>query len=288
MMSRTALFLLEATATMGVAAVGCEHPGHPGAKLKNWIMSFVDNHKSRLEAIESKRRPRFTPSVMLAGILLGAMAAGLVMPIERWVTQLGELLGAQGMIGVAVYCILFVICAVTFVPAAPLCFMAGFLWGPWGILLAWSCLMAAASTALPAVRSLLRGPTESILSARPRLHMFREVIEEESWRAVLLLRFSGAAPFGLQNLIVAATRIRLVPYFAATAVGVVPNVLLYAGSGAFGRAAVEGHQFLRVTLLALSICGAVLLIGIAGTKMRARLMTTGMANRDASAAQLEL
>jgi uncharacterized membrane protein YdjX (TVP38/TMEM64 family) len=211
-------------------------------------------------------------SVLVIGMLLGAMAAGLVMPTERWVTLLGGLLGDQGLLGVAVYGVLFVICALTFVPATPLCFMAGFLWGPWGILLAWSCLMAAASTALPAARHLLRGPTELILSARPRLHMFREVIEEESWRAVLLLRLSGAAPFGLQNLIVAATRIRLLPYFAATTVGVVPNVVLYAGSGAFGRAALEGHQFLRVTVLALSICGAILLIGIAGTKMRVRLM----------------
>src|SRR4051794_39730663 len=222
--------------------------------------------------MESKRRPGVATSVLVTVMLLGVIATGLVMPIERWVTYLGGLLGDLGLLGVAVYGVLFVICALTFVPAAPLCFMAGFLCGPWGILLAWSCLIAAASTALPAARYLLQGPTELILSARPRLHMFREVIEEESWRAVLLLRLSGAAPFGLQNLIVAATRIRLLPYLAATTVGVAPNVVLYAGSGAFGRAAVEGHQFLRVTVLALSIVGAMLLVAIAGTKMRVRLM----------------
>jgi uncharacterized membrane protein YdjX (TVP38/TMEM64 family) len=237
------------------------------------LWAFVDNRRCAVEPMQSKRRPRVTTSLVVAGVLLGTMAAGLVMPVERWVTQLGGLLGDQGLLGVAVYSVLFVICALTFVPAAPLCFMAGFLWGSWGILLAWACLIAAASTALPAARYLLQGPTDSILNARPRLHIFKEVIEEESWRAVLLLRLSGAAPFGLQNLIVAATRIRLLPYLAATMVGVVPNVVLYAGSGAFGRAAVEGHQFLRVTVLSLSICGAILLIGIAGTKMRVRLMT---------------
>jgi uncharacterized membrane protein YdjX (TVP38/TMEM64 family) len=220
----------------------------------------------------SKPRPGVATAVLVSGIFLCAIATGLVIPIERWLTYLGGPLGDQGLLGVAVYGVLFVICALTFVPAAPLCFMAGFLCGPWGILLAWSCLMAAASTALPAARYLLQGPTDSILNARPRLHIFREVIEEESWRAVLLLRLSGAAPFGLQNLIVAATRIRLLPYLAATTVGVLPNVVLYAGSGAFGRAAVEGHQFLRVTVLASSICGAMLLIAIAGKKMRVRLM----------------
>ena len=129
--------------------------------------------------------------------------------------------------------------------------------------------MAAANTALPAARRLLGAPTKSILNARPRLHMFREVIEEESWRAVLLLRLSMPEGFGLQNLIIAATRIRLLPYLAATAVGVVPNVILYAGSGDhLAEAAVEGHQYLRVTILASSICGAILLIAIAGTKLR--------------------
>ena len=109
--------------------------------------------------METKRLPGIAASVVVTGMLLGATAAGLVMPIERWVTQLGGLLGEQGLLGVAVYGLLFVICALTFVPAAPLCFMAGFLWGPWGILLAWSCLMAAANTALPAARHLLRAPT---------------------------------------------------------------------------------------------------------------------------------
>ena len=56
-----------------------------------------------LEPMETKRLPGIAASVVVTGMLLGATAAGLVMPIERWVTQLGGLLGQQGLLGVAVY-----------------------------------------------------------------------------------------------------------------------------------------------------------------------------------------
>src|SRR5215204_180874 len=105
--------------------------------------------------MKSRHRPGVATSVVVTGMLLGAIGAGLALPIEWWVTHLGGLLGDPGLLGVTAYAVLFVICALTFVPAAPLCFMAGFFYGPWGILLAWSCLMAAASTALPLARHLL-------------------------------------------------------------------------------------------------------------------------------------
>jgi hypothetical protein len=45
---------------------------------------------------------------------------------ERWARSWEGCSADQGLLGVAVYGLLVVICALTFLPAAPLCFMAGF------------------------------------------------------------------------------------------------------------------------------------------------------------------
>jgi uncharacterized membrane protein YdjX (TVP38/TMEM64 family) len=67
-----------------------------------------------------------------------------------------------------------------------------------------------------------------------------EVIDEEGWRMVLLVRVSGIVPFGLQNYIFGVTRLAFLPYLLATSVGVLPSILLYGGLGAVGNVAADG------------------------------------------------
>ena len=183
--------------------------------------------------METKRLPGVAASVVVTGMLLGATAAGLVMPIDmghaagRAAWRTGP--ARSGCLRSPVRDLRPYLCA-----RCSALLYGRFSLGSWGILLAWSCLMAAANTALPAARHLLRAPTGSLLSARPRLHMFRRSSKRRAGA-----RFSCSASAGLRllafKLIIAATRIRLLPYLAATAVGVVPNVILYAGSGAFDQ-----------------------------------------------------
>ena len=218
-------------------------------------------------------------AVSLALVL--AMVAAIHLPIDGWITAAGGRLLQHGPAGVAAYCVLFVLCAVALVPTFPLSFAAGLLYGPWGLVLAWFCIMLASALSLPIMRHLLGELVDTVLSGRPRLRLVSEVISDEGWRAVLLLRLSGGAPLGLQNCILAATKIRYLPYLLATAVGVLPGVALSAGSGAFGRAAVEMGDVGRAGFLAVGVLAAITLVSVSAAKVRARLALTHVAARSA-------
>lgn len=90
---------------------------------------------------------------------------------------------------------------------------------------------------------------------------------------VLLVRVSGFVPFGLQNYALGATRVAFRPYLLATALGVLPSILVYASVGAFGQATLRGGD-VRVwqkVLLALGALASLTLVVMAARKVRSRL-----------------
>lgn len=211
-------------------------------------------------------------SVAIGVFVAGLAAAAALLPVAAWLDALGTSLRGAGLPGAMLFVLVYVAGVTLFVPAWTFSIAAGLLYGVWGIPLAWFAMMVAACVALPLTRALGR-PVRSAIGRRRRLRRVAGAIDREGWRMVLLVRVSGIVPFGVQNCVFGITRIRLLPYGAATAVGVLPGVLLHAGAGAFGQATLAGPEAgaVRVAVLGTSVLAALALVFLTVRRIRARL-----------------
>ncbi len=193
--------------------------------------------------------------------------------MTEWLSALTARLGDYGPLGAALFGGMYVGAVMLLVPAWTFSLAAGLLYGLWGLPLSWLSMMAAASIAFPLSRGALAGPVAAALDQRPRLRLVAEVIDQEGWRMVLLVRVSGIVPFGLQNYVFGVTRIRFLPYLSATSIGVLPGILLHAGAGAFGQATLAGSETnaLTITVLSVSALAALALVLVTARRIRAML-----------------
>ena len=212
-------------------------------------------------------------ALALAGLALLVAVAAANVPVGEWLASSGAALIGSGPSGIGLFCGLFVAGVMLSVPAWTFSLAAGLLFGPWGILVAWSCMMVAAALTLPLVRRVLAGPVQAMIARRPRLRLIADAIDDEGWRMVLLVRLSGIVPFGMQNGLLGLTRIGLGVSLAATAIGILPGVLLHAGLGALSQTVLGGYDatVLKGAVLLLGVLAALTLIVLTTRRLRDRL-----------------
>jgi uncharacterized membrane protein YdjX (TVP38/TMEM64 family) len=68
-----------------------------------------------------------------------------------------------------------------------------------------------------------------------------QAVEEEGFRAVLLLRLGPVVPSSLLSYLLSTTRIPFRPYILATMLGIAPAICLQVVAGAAARAAVDAE-----------------------------------------------
>lgn len=114
--------------------------------------------------------------------------------------------------------------------AAILTITCGLLFGVW----LGACLAVIGAT-IGAVGVFLIARTSlgEILRQRagPRLQRMAEAFHRDGFSYLLVLRLIPIFPFWLVNLVPALLGMRLLPYTVATAIGIVPGSLVYAGVG---------------------------------------------------------
>ena len=210
---------------------------------------------------------------MAISFVIVVAAALSLLPIQDWLLSAGGGLRSFGVLGVALFGAVYVCGAMLLVPASALSLASGLLYGPFGIVLSWAAMMVAATISFWLARYRLKMPVRGFMEKRPRLRAVADVIDEEGWRMVLLVRVSGFIPFGLQNYLLGATNIPFAPFLFASSLGFLPSILVYAGAGAVGSAAVgeAGGRPLQIALLALAILAGLSLVGITARKVRSRL-----------------
>lgn len=213
-------------------------------------------------------------AAVVAALTVIALGVGLsALPVQSWLLLLGERLQSFGLIGLIGFVAIYVVGSMVLIPASALSFAAGFLYGPFGIVLSWAAMLAVAAISFPLARHLVAHPVRRFVNERQRMRIVADVINDEGWRMVLLIRVSGFIPFGLQNYVLGVTEVPFVPYLAASSIGFLPSILVYAGSGAFGGAAVIGAGTgpLRLLLLGMAILAGSTLVILTGAKVRSRL-----------------
>ncbi len=173
-------------------------------------------------------------------VVLGAMAAIVLLPVNTWALQLVEWIRGSGTIGVALFAVAYVVATFLLLPGSVLTAGAGFAYGPlWGTLLVSPASILAATLAFLLGRTVLRGWIARRTKGNPRYAAIDEAIGESGFKIVLLLRLSPLVPFNLLNYALGLTRVSVRDYVAASALGMLPGAVLYVYLGSIVTSASE-------------------------------------------------
>lgn len=162
--------------------------------------------------------------LVLAVSLVGLRSDGIDVDTVRAVID------DLGLLGPAVFVVLFALAATLLLPAAPFALAAGLLFGP--VLGSATALVGATAGATGAFllgRALGREAVAR-LGGR-RLAALDDHLATRGFLSLLVLRLVPLLPFNLLSVGSGVTGLRLRDYVLATAVGIVPGTVAYAAVG---------------------------------------------------------
>ncbi|MDH6125773.1 VTT domain-containing protein [Kitasatospora sp. GP82] len=174
--------------------------------------------------------PTRSPWLRLALLLviLGAAASSLLFwdPTRLLTT------GAPGLWRLPAFALVYALGTLAFVPKPALNTAAGLLLGVgWGLPLAVVGTTLGAAVAFGLGRLLGRDALRPLLKAKVLAALDRK-LTEQGFRSVLLLRLVPGVPFQAANYGAAFSGVRVLPFLAATALGVLPGTAAYVIAGA--------------------------------------------------------
>lgn len=164
--------------------------------------------------------------------LLAVTTLALTTDLRALLGQYLERVRSLGPLGVAVFSIVYIATVVLFVPATFMTLGAGATFGvALGFPLAWLCATTGATLSFLLGRTFVRSWVEQRLTTHPRLAALDRAVAQSGWKIVALSRLCPFFPFPLLNYVYGASRIPLSYYVPATALGLIPGVLLYVWIG---------------------------------------------------------
>jgi uncharacterized membrane protein YdjX (TVP38/TMEM64 family) len=170
--------------------------------------------------------------VRLLGLVLVVAALGLAASARgaRSVGEAAEELAASGAVGILGFVVVYAVATVLLVPATPLTIVAGAVYGTLlGSLVAGTGATVGALAAYLVARATGRGAVEVLL--RGRALDLDAWVARRPFRTMLTLRLVPLVPFNVLNYAAGLSSIGPSPYTAATALGIVPGVVLLAAVG---------------------------------------------------------
>lgn len=168
-------------------------------------------------------------------VLIGVVGAVLlfrVAPVTEWLAWLSGLDQAHPVAVPLTYVLVVCLATVALVPGWVSMMIAGLLFGlvP-GLPYALAGITAGAFGAFLAGRALGRTWVEKRLGDNLKLQALDEAVDSQSFYIVLLTRLAIVLPFNLLNYAFGLTRVSATTYIAATALGMLPPVVLYVYLG---------------------------------------------------------
>lgn len=203
-------------------------------------------------------------AVLAIGVVAGVYHASLLdMALVRRVTEgAGD---AAPLLFVAGYAL----ATVFFLPGSLLTIAGGALFGPVaGTFYSLTGATLGATLAFLVARYIASGWVARRTGGR--LAGFIEGVEAEGWRFVAFVRLVPLLPFNALNYALGLTRIRLVPYVAASYLAMLPGAAAYTYLGYAGREAFAGPDDLaKHGLIALALIAATLFLPRLARRLRA-------------------
>jgi uncharacterized membrane protein YdjX (TVP38/TMEM64 family) len=179
--------------------------------------------------------------LIVAAVALALLvAAWLLLPLAEWMAAYGAYARGFGAAGVVVVCIVYVVATLLCVPGWPLTLLVTFAYGWWAIPISLGGGMAAALIAFLIGRSVAKRAVERFVARHEALKAVHGIAREEAFKTILLTRLTPVTPFAIENYVFGGTGVRLLPYLAATSVGIIPGTIQNVWLGMIGRTAAEG------------------------------------------------
>ena len=218
------------------------------------------------------RMPRW---LRVVGVLLALLAVPLVWaltPASSWVLAAIDALRVAGPAGMIAFGAMVVVSGPVVFSAELVMAASGFLYGPInGFLLAWVCVHGAALANLALARTLLRKPLRRRLGGSAVAAM-DDLMLDQGLLVVMLLRLPPLAPFHVVSYALGLTPVRVRDAMLGTALGVIPQVALFAWLGS----TVSDISGLSQANDALS---PLLMVGIGGATIAVTVALTVIARR---------
>ncbi len=175
---------------------------------------------------------------LLAGaIFLAAMVIAVwTLPLDVWLDAASVWIADHPRLGRGLFLVAFVLGTALMVPGSVLTMSGGYLFGLIG-----GVPLVSIGTALGGTLAYLVGRTvardwvKKKVADDRRIAALDHAIAHRGFVVVLLSRLSLLIPFNVLNYAYGLTRVRLLPYFFATWVGMLPAVVLYVYLGSIAR-----------------------------------------------------
>jgi uncharacterized membrane protein YdjX (TVP38/TMEM64 family) len=177
------------------------------------------------------RRATINRLLVLAGIVVFAILFR-TLPVTDWLERLARLNEQHPVAVPLAYVVAVTIATVALFPGWISMMLGGLLFGllP-GLPFALLGITAGAFGAFLAGRALGRTWVEQRMGDNLKLQALDEAVNAQSFYIVFLTRFAIVLPFNVLNYAFGLTRVSAVTYVAATALGMLPAVLLYVYLG---------------------------------------------------------
>ena len=221
--------------------------------------------------------------VILAAILLAIMAAWFLLPVDEWIKQLRGWVDGLGPWGYVIYGLIYIGATIVLAPGAPLTIAAGLIFGGWGIPLVIVSATIGACLAFLIARHLARDRVKKAIYSRPKFKAVSDVVGEDGWKIVGLMRLSPAVPFNLQNYFFGVTDVKFWHYALATFFGIMPGSALYTYLGVIGGEAGGGSSStLKWVFLGAGLVATIIVTVFVSKKANEKLKQRGVSDSEKS------
>ena len=188
-----------------------------------------------------ERRWKWIGSAIAVTVLI---AGWHFLPLRAWLKTIETWTDGLGGFGPVLYGLIYLVAELLMVPGAILMIGAGFLFGTTtGMAVVWPAATLSAAISFLVTRHLARERVEKFARRHRKFAALDGAVAEGGWQVIALLRFSPIIPFGLSNYLYGLSKVRFVPYLAATAIGMLPGAFLYVYLGATGQSLGHGEHF---------------------------------------------
>lgn len=162
--------------------------------------------------------------------------------LVRHYPAIGAFVSAHWAAAVLVFIAIYVVAVALSVPGATfLTVTGGFLFGlPVGAAAAVVGATIGATIIFLIARTALGEPLLS--RAGPRVNQLAQGFRADAFSYLLFLRLVPAFPFFVVNIVPALAGVRLLPFVAATAIGIIPAALVYAFAGTGLGSVIDAQQ----------------------------------------------
>lgn len=166
---------------------------------------------------EAKKKRSFAPLIFLL-VLVAAIAGIRMSGVSEYLQQekLQALIASYGLLGPALYILIYSVAPVLFLPGLPITIVGGIAFGPvWGVVYTIVGSTIGASLAFLVARYVARDWVAAKLTG-PKWGKLDREVEEHGWKVVAFTRLIPAFPFNLLNYAFGLTKVPFTHYVVAT------------------------------------------------------------------------